>query len=60
MPSSRRTPAPDVWMFVSLKNIWEEIDQTAPIKQVPLPNGKELVVLFSALLRKEEFVRGDY
>ena len=47
-------------MFVSLKNIWEKIDQTAPIKQVTLANGKELVDLFSALLEKEEFVRGDY
>ena len=56
----KKDPAPDVRMFVSLKNIWEKIDQTAPIKQVTLANGKELVDLFSALLEKEEFVRGDY
>ena len=56
----KKDPAPDVRMFVSLKTVWEKIDQTAPIKLVTLPNRQELVDLFAALLEKDQFVRGDY
>ena len=56
----KKDPSPDVKMFVSLKAVWDDIDHQSPIKTVKLPGSKELVELFSSLLKKDQFIRGDY
>ena len=57
-----KSPAPDVQMFVKLKEHWPEVDTSLDVRTVNIPSEKreELLNLFTSLLEKKDFIRGDY
>ena len=57
-----KSPAPDVKIFLKIKEHWNEIDTSLEIRTVKIPSEKreELLELFNCLLEKGEFIRGDY
>ena len=57
-----KSPAPDVNIFLKIKEHWNEIDTSLEIRTVKIPSEKreELLDLFNCLLEKGEFIRGDY
>ena len=58
-----KSPAPDVRMFVKLKDHWPEVDTSLEVRTVKLPSEQkrqELLNLFTSLLEKEDFIRDDY
>ena len=57
-----KSAAPDVKMFLKIKQIWPEVDTSLQVRTVKIPEEKkvELIQLFTSLLEKGDFIRGDY
>ena len=56
-----KSPAPDVKMFVKLKEHWPEVDKSLEVrKDIPEEKREELIQLFTSLLEKGDFIRGYY
>ena len=53
-----KSPAPDVKMFVKIKEHWPEVDTSLEVRTVNIPSEKrkELLNLFRSLLEKEDFI----
>ena len=49
-------------MFVKLKEHWPEVDTSLEVRTINIPSEKreELLNLFTSLLEKGDFIRGDY
>ena len=54
-----KSPAPEVRMFVKLKDHWHEVDTSLKVRTVKLPSEQkrqELLNLFTSLQEKEDFI----
>ena len=58
-----KSPAPDVKMFIKLKENWPQVDTSLQVRTVKIPSEEKkekLLNLFTKLLEKKDFLRGDY
>ena len=57
-----KTPAPDIKMFLKIKNHWSEVDTSLEVRKPNIPEEKreQLLKLFSSQLEKGDLTRGDY
>ena len=54
-----KSPAPDVRMFVKLKEHWPEVDTSLVVRTVKIPSEEkkeELLNFFTSLLEKGDFI----
>ena len=57
-----KTSAPEIKMFIQLKEHWPEVNTSLQIRTVNIPKElrDELLDFYNSLLEEDHFIRGDY